>query len=157
LNLLPVHYTSLVLILGAFAPMVLEAKIPSHGVLAGVGIVALVLGTLTLVDAPIPELRVHISTAVATGVAFGFITTFLLRLAIRAQHNKVLLGPDALVGTIGIAQEELAPRGQILVHGELWFAESTSPVIAGQHVRVRSVRGLTLLVERVPETVSNAF
>ena len=157
LNLLPVHYTSLVLILGAFALMVLEAKIPSHGVLAGVGIVALVLGTLTLVDAPIPELRVHISTAVATGVAFGFITTFLLRLAIRAQHNKVLLGPDALVGTIGIAQEELAPRGQILVHGELWFAESASPVVAGQHVRVCSVRGLTLLVERIPETVSAAF
>jgi membrane-bound serine protease (ClpP class) len=157
LNLLPVHYTSLVLILGAFALMILEAKIPSHGVLAGVGIIALVLGTLTLVDAPIPELRVHISTAIATGIAFGFITTFLLRLAIRAQHNKVLLGPDALVGTIGIAQEELAPRGQILVHGELWFAESASPVVAGQHVRVCAVRGLTLLVERVPEIVSAAF
>jgi membrane-bound serine protease (ClpP class) len=157
LNLLPVHYTSLVLILGAFVLMVLEAKIPSHGVLAGVGIVALVLGTLTLVDAPIPELRVHISTAVATGVAFGFITTFLVRLAIRARHNKVLIGPDALIGAIGIAQEELAPRGQILVRGELWFAESAAPVAAGQHVRVRSVRGLTLLVEQIPETLSDAF
>jgi membrane-bound serine protease (ClpP class) len=157
LNLLPVHYTSVVLILGAFILMVLEAKIPSHGVLAGVGIIALVLGTMTLIDAPIPELRVHMTTAIATGVAFGFITTFLVRLAIRARRNKVLVGPDALIGSIGTAQEPLAPRGQILVHGELWFAESASPVAAGEHIRVQSVHGLTLLVERVPGTVSAAL
>jgi membrane-bound serine protease (ClpP class) len=157
LNLLPVHYTSVVLILGAFVLMLLEAKIPSHGVLAGVGIIALVLGTMTLVDAPIPELRVHVATAIATGVAFGFITTFLVRLAIRARRNKVLIGADALVGNIGTAQEQLTPRGQILVHGELWFAESATPVAAGEHVRVRSVRGMTLLVERIPESVSAAL
>ncbi|MBT9333049.1 NfeD family protein [Paracidobacterium acidisoli] len=155
LNLLPVHYTSMVLILGAFALMILEAKVPSHGILAGVGIIALVLGTLTLVDAPIPELRVHVSTAIATGVAFGFITTFLVRLAVRARNNKVLTGPDALIGGIGIAQEALAPRGQILVHGELWFAESATPVAPGEHVRVRAVNGLTLLVERIPDAVSS--
>jgi membrane-bound serine protease (ClpP class) len=154
LNLLPVRYTALALIVGALALMVLEAKFPSHGVLAVAGTVALVLGTLTLVAGPIPQLRVQVATAVATGLAFGLITTFLVRIAVRARRNKVMIGPEALVGAIGIAQQPISPQGQILVHGELWQAESESPVSPGEHVRVRAVRGLTLLVEVVRERVS---
>ncbi len=154
LNLLPVRYTSLALILGAIVLMVLEAKFPSHGILAATGTVALILGTLTLVAGPIPEMRVQLATAIATGVAFGGITTFLVRIAWRARQNKVMIGPDALVGAVGVAQEQLAPRGQILVHGELWLAESPeAPVAAGESVRVRGVDGLKLLVERVQERV----
>jgi membrane-bound serine protease (ClpP class) len=134
--------------------MVLEAKFPSHGVLAIAGTVALILGTLTLVAGPIPQMRVHPATAIATGVAFGSITTFLVRIAWRAQRNKVMIGPEALVGAVGIAQQTIAPQGQILVHGELWQAQSATPVAAGDQVRVRAVQGLTLLVEPVPERVS---
>jgi membrane-bound serine protease (ClpP class) len=153
LNLLPVHYTAVMLLIASFALLLLEAKFPSHGVLAAVGIVALIFGTLTLVDGPIPELQVQLATAIACGVAFGLITVFLVRIAIRARRNKVMTGPDALVGTLGIAQETLAPRGQIMVHGELWFAEAPEPINPGDTVKVRAVRGLTLLVERVPGTV----
>ena len=154
LNLLPVRYTSLALILGAIILMVLEAKFPSHGILAAAGTVALVLGTLTLVAGPIPEMRVQMATAIATGLAFGLITTFLVRIALIARHNKVVIGPEAMVGAVGVAQEQLAPRGQILVHGELWPAESEATVAPGESVRVRAVDGLKLLVERVRETVS---
>jgi membrane-bound serine protease (ClpP class) len=153
LNLLPVHYTAVMLLIASFVLMLLEAKFPSHGVLGGVGIVTLVFGTLTLVDGPIPELRVQLATAIACGVAFGLITVFLVRIAVRARRNKVMTGPDALVGNLGIAQEALAPRGQILVHGELWLAESPEVVQPGETVKVRAVRGLTLLVERVPAAV----
>jgi membrane-bound serine protease (ClpP class) len=154
LNLLPVRYTSLALIVGAIILMVMEAKFPSHGILAAAGTVALVLGTLTLVAGPIPEMRVQFATAVATGLAFGLITTFLVRIALIARRNKVVAGPEAMVGVVGVAQEQLAPRGQILVHGELWLAESEAPVAAGESVRVRGVEGLKLLVESVRETVS---
>jgi membrane-bound serine protease (ClpP class) len=155
LNLLPVRYTSLALIIGAITLMVLEAKFPSHGILAATGTVALVLGTLTLVAGPIPEMRVQLATAIATGLAFGLITTFLVRIAWRARQNKVMIGPDALVGAVGVAQEQLAPRGQILVHGELWLAESPEdPIAPGETVRVRAVDGLKLLVERVRQAVS---
>lgn len=154
LNLLPVRYTSLALIAGALILMVLEAKFPSHGVLAITGTIALILGTLTLVAGPIPEMRVQLATAIATGVAFGLITTFLIRIAWRARQNKVLTGPEALVGAVGVAQQALIPEGQILVHGELWVAVADTPVTAGDSVRVRGVEGLKLLVERVPERVS---
>lgn len=154
LNLLPVRYTSLALIIGAIALMVLEAKFPSHGILATAGTIALILGTLTLVAGPIPEMRVQLATAIATGLAFGLITTFLVRIAWRARQNKVMIGPESMVGAVGLAQEQLAPRGQILVHGELWLAESPGdPIAPGETVQVRAVDGLKLLVEPVQKRV----
>jgi membrane-bound serine protease (ClpP class) len=148
--MLPIRYTALMLLIAAFILLVLEAKFPSHGVLATTGILALVFGTLTLVEGPIPEMRVHVSTAVACGLAFGLITVFLVRIAIRARRNKVITGPQALIGNIAIAQQPLTPRGQVLVHGEIWQAESSDPAAPGEQVRIRSVNGLTLLVERIP-------
>jgi membrane-bound serine protease (ClpP class) len=156
LNMLPVRYTALMLLVAAFTLLLLEAKFPSHGVLAGTGILALIFGTLTLVAGPIPEMRVRLATAIACGLAFGLITVFLVRIALLARRNKVITGPQALVGNIGVAQQPLAPRGQILVHGELWQAESSDPAAAGEQVRVRSVDGLTLLVDRIPGTVHTA-
>lgn len=155
LNLLPIRYTSLALIIAALILMVLEAKFPSHGILALTGTAALILGTLTLVAGPIPQMRVQLATAISVGLAFGLITTLLVRLAWRAQRGKSLLGPAALVGAEGIAQQTLAPQGQILVHGELWLAESVSPVAAGESVRVVNVQGLTLLVEPVHQSATH--
>lgn len=151
LNLLPINGVAVMLVIAAFVLMTLEVKFPSHGVLAGTGVVALVFGTLTLVNGPIPQMRVRLATAIACGVAFGLITAFLVRIAVRAKHNKVVTGPEALVGATGVAQQPLTPNGQILVRGELWQAEAAAPVSPGEVVRVNAVRGLTLLVERVPE------
>ncbi len=150
LNLLPIRYTAVMLLIAAFVLLILEVKIPSHGILASAGILALIFGTLTLVDGPIPEMRVHIATAVACGLGFGIITAFLIHIAVRARKNKLLTGPQAMLGAIGIAQQPIAPHGQVLVHGELWQAESDAPISPGDSVRVRAVRDLTLLVERVP-------
>src|SRR3984885_13688525 len=149
LNLLPVRYTSVMLLIAAFALLILEAHFATHGGLAAAGIVALVFGALTLVDAPIPEMRVHLATALSTGLAFGLITVFLLRLAIRARKSKVRMGGDAMIGLIAVVTQPLAPTGQVIVNGELWQAESVTPAALGEQVRVRGLRDLTLLVERV--------
>jgi membrane-bound serine protease (ClpP class) len=149
LNLLPVRYTSVALLVAACVLLILEAKFATHGVLASAGILALVVGSLTLVDAPIPEMRVHLATAISTGLAFGLITVFLLRLAVKARRGKVRTGGDAMVGLIAVVTQPLAPTGQVLVNGELWQAESADPAAAGERVRVRGLRDLTLLVERV--------
>jgi membrane-bound serine protease (ClpP class) len=149
LNLLPVRYTSVMLLIAAFALLILEAHFATHGVLAAAGIVALVFGALTLVDAPIPEMRVHLATALSTGLAFGLITVFLLRLAIRARKSKVRMGGDAMIGLIAVVTQPLTPIGQVMVNGELWQAESVTPAALGEQVRVRGLRDLTLLVERV--------
>ena len=147
LNLLPVRFAALALIIGAFVLFALEAKFASHGVLTIGGIVLLTLGALLLVDAPIPEMRVHLLTALSVSVPLGIITAFLMSIALKARRNKVVTGTQGLVGEIGIAQTTLAPQGKVFVHGELWDAISSVNLPAGERVVVRSVDGLQLQVE----------
>lgn len=147
LNLLPTRFAALGLILGAFALFAAEAKFVSHGVLTAGGIVLLTLGGLLLVDAPIPEMRVHLATALAVSVPLGIITAFLMSIALKARRNKVVTGEQGLVGETGVAQTALSPQGKVFVHGELWDAIAPTPVPIGQLVVVRRIDGLTLQVE----------
>lgn len=150
LSQLPVRYTSAFLIVAAFVLLLLEAKFPTHGILAAAGIVCMVFGTLTLVQGPIPQMRVHLGTALALGGSFGLITLFLVRLALRARSNKLKLGAEALVGQIAVVTQPLAPEGQVMLNGEIWQAESQTPAERGERVRVLALRDLTLMVERIP-------
>jgi membrane-bound serine protease (ClpP class) len=146
LNLLPVRFAALVAIAVAFALFVLEAKFASHGVLTTGGIVLLTLGGLLLVDAPIPEMRVHLLTALAISIPLGLITAFLMTIAFRARRNKVVTGVQGLIGEIGVAQSPLVPEGKVFVHGEIWNAISSAHVPIGTKVVVRRVEGLQLEV-----------
>jgi membrane-bound serine protease (ClpP class) len=152
LNLLPTRFAALVLILGAFALFAAEAKFASHGVLTIGGITLLTLGGLLLVDSPIPEMRVHLLTALAVSIPLGLITAFLMALAFKARRNKVVTGREGLVGETGIAQTVLSPRGKIFVHGELWDAVASSEVSVGKSVVVRRIDGLLLQVDPLVAT-----
>lgn len=147
LNLLPTRFAALGLILGAFALFAAEAKFASHGVLTVGGIVLLTLGGLLLVDSPIPEMRVHLATALAISIPLGIITAFLMGIALKARRNKVVTGEQGLVGETGVARTALSPQGKVFVHGELWDAVASSPLPIGQLVVVRGVDGLILQVD----------
>ncbi|MBI2361258.1 MAG: NfeD family protein [Deltaproteobacteria bacterium] len=59
-------------------------------------------------------------------------------------------GSEQLIGTRGVAQGELSPRGYVRVRGELWHAEirpSDPPVPRGSPVRVLAAEGMTLIVK----------
>ncbi len=152
LNFLPTRFAALGLILGAFALFAAEAKFATHGVLTIGGIVLLTLGGLLLVDSPIPEMRVHLLTALAVSIPFGVITAFLMTIAVKARRNKVVTGAQGLVGETGVAQTALSPQGKVFVHGELWDAVASSPMPPGQMVVVRKIDGLTLQVEPLGAT-----
>jgi membrane-bound serine protease (ClpP class) len=149
LNLLPVRFAAIAMIAGAFALFAAEAKFASHGVLTTGGIALLTLGGLFLVDAPIPEMRVHLTTALAVSIPLGIITAFLMSIAVRARRNKIVTGEQGLIGEIGIAETALAPAGKVFVHGELWDAVSAIPVSAGDQIVVRQIEGLTLRVDPI--------
>src|SRR5207237_4617 len=125
LNLLPTRFAALVLILGAFALFAAEAKFATHGVLTIGGIALITLGALLLVDAPIPEMRVHLWTALGVSIPLGFITAFLMTLALKARRNKVVTGEHGLIGEVGVAQTPLSPQGNVFVHGEIWDSVSS--------------------------------
>ena len=150
MNLLPVRFAALALILTSFVFFALEAKFATHGVLGIAGVVTMVFGGLLLVDAPIPEMQVHLWTALAVSVPLGVITVFLMNIALKARANKVVTGEQGLVGEIAIAQTALMPLGKVIIHGELWDAVSSAEVAVGQSVVVRRVDGLRLLVDPAP-------
>jgi membrane-bound serine protease (ClpP class) len=154
LNLLPIRHTAIVLLLAAFVMMLLEAKYGAHGVLATVGVGCLVFGLATLVDGPIPELRVHTATAVGAGLGFGAISFGLAWIALRARRSKVLTGPQAMIGGRAIARTPLNPTGQVEIRGELWQASlrGHASLAIGAAVYVRSIEGLVLIVEPAPDT-----
>jgi membrane-bound serine protease (ClpP class) len=136
LDLLPIRFTAVMLLLAALALILLEAKFGGHGVLGFAGIVCLTFGTLTLIAAPIPELRINPWVAVGVSLGFGAITVFLVRIAMKARRLKARLGADALVGSEASAMEQLAPEGHVLVEGEIWRAVCSEAVEKGTKLRV---------------------
>lgn len=154
LNLLPVRHTAIALLLAAAVLMVLETKLASHGILAITGTIALVFGLATLVDAPIPQMRVHLGTALGAGIGFGAVSFGLAWLAFKAYRNKTLMGPQAMIGGTAIVRTRLHPSGQVEIRGELWQAtlQGEDALPSGSAVTVKGVEGLTLIVEAAPPT-----
>jgi membrane-bound serine protease (ClpP class) len=109
----------------------------------------MVLGAVLLVDSPLPELRIHLSTAVALALPFAAITMFLVSLVVRARRSKVATGTEAMIGETGVVISEVAPEGKVFIHGEYWTAVSPAPVSAGSQVKVMAINGLRLTVKPI--------
>jgi membrane-bound serine protease (ClpP class) len=147
LHLLPIRFAAVVLIFAAFLLFALDAKFATHGVLAVGGIATLVIGALLLVDTPIPEMRVHLATALAVSIPLGGITVLLMSIALKARRNKVTTGVEGLIGEVGAAQTTLSPAGKVFVHGEIWDAVASTEVPAGEKVIIERVDGFRLTVK----------
>ena len=150
LNLLPLRFAGVALILTAFILFALEAKFATHGALGVGGIAVMILGALLLVDGPIPQMRIQPITAVAVSITFGLLTIFLVNIAMRARRGKVVTGDKGLIGELGVAQTQLRPEGKVFVHGEIWNAYCPDGAEPGQTVRVSGIRDLVVTVEPVP-------
>jgi len=151
LAVLPINWAGAGLLILALTLFVLEAKIASHGILGTGGTVAMVLGAVLLIDGP-PELRIHLTTALAVGLPFALITMFLMTLVIRSRTARVAGGEAALINLIAQARTALAPAGKVFVHGEYWDAVSTVAVEPGSQVRVVGIDGMKLRVEPLGPT-----
>jgi membrane-bound serine protease (ClpP class) len=151
LSVLPINWLGAALLLLAFALFVLEAKFATHGILGAGGALAMVLGAVMLINSPLPEMRIHLSTAIALALPFSLITMVLLSLVVRARRNKVVTGTEGMVGETGTALTPLAPEGKVFIRGEYWNAAAPSRVAAGERVRVTGIDRLKLIVEAVPQ------
>jgi membrane-bound serine protease (ClpP class) len=138
-QILPINYVGLLLIVLAIALFVLEVKIHSYGALSVGGIVAMLIGSMMLIDSPVPELRPSLRLIVPVAVGISLVCIFLVTLVIRAQARRAVTGREGMVGEIGTARTDLSPTGRVFVHGELWQAESDQPVRMGERVRVVEV------------------
>jgi membrane-bound serine protease (ClpP class) len=156
MNFLPINLAGVFLILLALAFFILEAKAPSHGVLALGGVVSMFLGAIFLIRSPLTPGGVSVGVALAGTLPFAVLAVFLMRLVLRSRQWKTTTGKEELIGARGVAIARLSAgaEGMVRVHGELWRAESSRPVQEGEPVRILRVEGLKLYVEPADVAVS---
>ncbi len=138
-QILPINYVGLLLILLAIGLFILEIKVQSYGILSVGGIIAMLIGSIMLINAPIPELRPSLNFIIPVAVGISLIFIFLIYIAIRAHTKKVFTGKEGLVGEIGTASTRINPEGKVFVMGEIWNAESEEDIPKGSKVEITEV------------------
>jgi len=145
---LPVNYAGLLLIMLAAVFFIVELQVASYGLLTIAGLVSLVLGSVMLIDTPLPFMRISLALILPTAVAVTVFAAIIARVALRSHRSKVSTGSEGLVGGTGEARTDIDPEGEVYVQGAYWGAYSDTPVKRGERVTVVSVEGLRLKVTR---------
>jgi membrane-bound serine protease (ClpP class) len=154
LQVLPVSWAGLLLLLLAAGFFAAEAFVTTHGALALAGAVSFVVGALMLFDPAGPDYQVSLSVALAVGGTMALLTAFVVTKIIQARRRPTRTGQEELVGEVGVVRSPLDPAGHVFVHGEIWqaLAESGEAIPAGTPVRVERIDdGLVLAVRRTDE------
>ncbi len=147
---LPINYAGLALMLLSAVLFLLEIKVVSHGILAIGGTISLILGSLMLIDADAPAMRISLSVIIPTVIFTLAFFIFVLYFALKAQKRKVVTGPAGIIGEIAEVKSMEGGKGMVFVHGEYWKAESpTLDLPAGTKVKVVAIEGMTLKVEKI--------
>ena len=155
LQMLPVNYAGLALILLGIAFFVAEAFLPSYGALGIGGVAAFAFGGLLLIDSDTPGFGIPTSLiVVATLVSAAFVIT-VAGMAAKARRRPVVSGTPRMIGAVGEVIEFGAGEGWALVAGERWRVRAAVPLHAGQRVRITKVEGLTLEVSPGPQAATS--
>lgn len=147
LQVLPVNYAGLALIIVGIALMVAEAYAPSFGALGVGGIAAFVFGTIIMFDSGVPGFGISYAFVFGVALVFAVLLIWLLGYLLKLRRRGAVSGVEATVGAVGVAMDDFSDDGKVWLEGEAWRAHSPIPVMKDQHVVVRSVDGLLLEVE----------
>jgi membrane-bound serine protease (ClpP class) len=147
---IPVNIAGLLLIIFSVILFLLEIKVPSFGLLTIGGIVSLVLGSIMLVDSPLPFLQISWKVILAATITITLFFAVAMGFVLRAHRKKPSTGKEGLVDKEGIALEVLNPSGQIEIHGEIWKAISDQKINKGQRVVVQEVESQHLCLKVKP-------
>jgi membrane-bound serine protease (ClpP class) len=146
LNLLPLNYAGLALVITGIVCMVAEAVLPSFGILGVGGLVAFVLGGILLFETDMPAYRLSWPMVIGSAVVSGGLLVFVLGYVWRAHRKPVVTGTQHLIGQEAEVLRWSGESGLVRISGERWRAEGPAGLAAGEHAVVREVRGLTLIV-----------
>lgn len=155
LQLMPVNYVGLALILLGIGFMLAEAYLPSFGALGVGGVIAFVLGSVMLIETDQPGYGISWALIVPLAAVSALFSFAVAGLALAARRRPVLTGGEELPGMEAEALEDIATEGWALVHGERWRVKSRVPLSRGARVRVAARHGLTLEVEPIDSTKEN--
>ena len=147
LQLLPVNYAGVALILLGVAFIAAEAFLPSFGVLGIGGIVAFSFGALILIDTDVPGFGIPLALILTLALTSALLIFAILSMAIRARRSALVGGDSELIGSLACVDAVAADNAQggwVRLQGEAWQVISQAPLQPGQQVRVLARRGLML-------------
>jgi membrane-bound serine protease (ClpP class) len=147
LQVMPINYTGLALILLGIILMISEAFVPSFGALGVGGVIAFIIGSVMLIDTDVPGYGIPWALIVPVGVASGLFSFFVVGLAIKARARPVVTGSEEMIGARGEILEDIEHEGWARVHSEQWRVRSRVPLKRGSVVRVCARHDLILDVE----------
>ena len=148
LQVLPVNYAGLALLVLGIAFMIAEAFAPSFGALGMGGLIAFLIGSVILIDTEMPGYGISLPLILMFTAVSGLFFLGVIGLAVKARARPVVSGQEELLDTTGTVLEDfIGDAGRVRIHGESWQARSTVPLRHGQPVRVTGIDGLTLQVE----------
>jgi len=136
LHTLPINYAGLMLIVLAIALFIAEAFITSHGILGVGGTIAMLMGSVMLIDSPAPSLQISWAVIIPVVALSAVLFIITVTLAVRVHRDKVDTGREGMIGLEGEAKTDIHAIGQVFVHGEYWNAWSGEPITAGERIRV---------------------
>jgi len=149
-QVLPVTLSGLLLMLLGVGMLISEAFVTSYGVMGIGGVIALMIGSLLLIDTSKTDVAVQHS--IVYGAA-GSLSAIILLISyfVAHEHGRIpTTGREGLIGELAEVRESIAPDapGKVFVHGEIWRAISPEDLPAGAHARITAVSGLVLTVRR---------
>ncbi len=144
---IPINIAGLLLIIFSAILFLLEIKITSYGLLSIGGVISLVLGSLMLVDSPLPFLQISWKLILAATITITLFFLFAIGYAVKTFRKKPTTGKEGLIGEEGLTLEDLKPDGQIEIHGEIWKATSIEKIRKGKRVVVESVNSEHLMLK----------
>ena len=147
---LPINFAGVLLIILAMIMFLLEIKISSHGILGGGGVLALILGSMMLVnDTEFPYKGISLSVIIPTAFVFTLFFFIAAYLSLKAHRRKIATGQAGIVGETGITKTIVGPEGgTVFVHGELWKASADAVIEPNQKIKVVAVDGMELKVAK---------
>jgi membrane-bound serine protease (ClpP class) len=148
LQTLPINYAGLMLIILAIGLFIAEAFITSHGILGVGGAVAMLFGSLMLIDSPDPSLQISWAVILPVVAASALLFIVTVTVAVRAHRGRVDTGKEGLIGMHAEAKTDIGEDGQVFLRGEYWNARSDEPIAKGEKVTVTAVDGLRLKVKK---------
>jgi len=155
LQMLPISYAGLALIILGIALLVAEAFMPSFGALGLGGIAAFVIGSVMLIDTDMPGYGISWALIVPLAATTALFSFLVAGMALRARTRPVVTGAEEMLGATGEVINDMEDEGWARVHSELWQVHSPVPLPRGAKVRVTARHDLILQVEPINSTKEN--
>ena len=147
LNMLPINYAGLGLMLVGIALLVVEVFNPTV-VLGLGGIIAFVLGAVMLLRVEAPGYRLSWSVIGTVAAMFIGLLLFVLGSLRRARKGPVRVGVQAMRGLSAEVLDWSENEGHVFAQGERWRARGAEAFKPGEMVEVANIVDLTLVVRR---------